>query len=346
MAERDWLRPQVPTEADETAWQGRRESLFALRPLTLGELLDRTFSLYRARFWLFAAIAMVVATLHVVNQLISFSALHTVAGRLAAAHTPTTPLAALTSFQGLRTITASSYALGLLILLCTALTHAATAFALGEVYQQRPITAQGALQRVFPRWLRWVGIALWQALCLAVVPLLLFTLALVAIAFGARGGNGGLSGLGVFLVAVALLGGLPVGVMLYLRNSLAIPASVTEGLALRPALRRSKALAAGAKGRMFVILLIAVCLLEVVGILQSPIGFLLLMAPNQQHYLAEAVSLVLSFVGYTVAAPVALIGLTLVYFDQRVRMEAFDLEVLLADAHHGRSAPLDDGLSR
>ena len=36
--------------------------LYELRPLSLGEILDRTFTLYRKRFWLFAGLAVVSAS--------------------------------------------------------------------------------------------------------------------------------------------------------------------------------------------------------------------------------------------------------------------------------------------
>ena len=55
----------------------------------------------------------------------------------------------------------------------------------------------------------------------------------------------------------------------------------------------------------------------------------------------------MTFVSHTVVAPVALIGLTLVYFDQRVRKEALDLELLLESARlpHAQppSGPVDAG---
>ncbi len=122
---------------------------------------------------------------------------------------------------------------------------------------------------------------------------------------------------------------MPVGVILYLRNALAVPAAVVERLKIRAAMRRSKALAAGTKGRIFVVLLIAAVLYWVVGVLESPAAVLIMLAPKQEHYMAQGITLVLSFVGHMVVAPVALIGLTLVYFDQRVSKEALDIQLLL-----------------
>ena len=76
MAGQDWLRPEVPVEAAGTAWAGTPQSQFELRPLSLGEILDRTFALYRSRFWLFAGISMIAAAVNVVGQALSLAAAH------------------------------------------------------------------------------------------------------------------------------------------------------------------------------------------------------------------------------------------------------------------------------
>lgn len=343
MAEQDWLRPQVPVEVRGTAWTSRPAANFELRPLSLGEILDRTFALYRSHFWLFAGISMIAATVNVVGQAISLSVIGQMAHHMVLTPAPgRNPAAAIFNSPGWRTATAGSYLVGFVFLLVSAITQAATAFAMAEVYQHRPVTVQEALGRVLPRWYRWIGIAIWQGFSLLWIPVIALTIALILFAFGAKGSNIGLSVVGGVLLAVAVLGGLPAGVVLYLRNALAVPAAVTEGLAIAPAMRRSKNLAAGAKGRTFVVLLIAFCLLEVVGVLQAPVGMLMMLAPNRQHYFAEAVSLLLTFAGHTVVAPVALVGLTLVYFDQRVRKEAFDLEVLLNQTHAGGHRPASE----
>jgi len=41
--------------------------------------------------------------------------------------------------------------------------------------------------------------------------------------------------------------------------------------------------------------------------------------------------LLVTFVGYSLISPVMMIGLSLIYFDQRVRKEAFDIAVLLGE---------------
>ena len=55
-----WLAPAKLPEAQAAAVSGP-PPMYDLRPLTTGEVLDRTFSVYRSRFWLFAGIAAIPA---------------------------------------------------------------------------------------------------------------------------------------------------------------------------------------------------------------------------------------------------------------------------------------------
>jgi hypothetical protein len=125
--------------------------------------------------------------------------------------------------------------------------------------------------------------------------------------------------------------GLALGVLFFLRNMLGVQAAVVERLKVRTAMRRSKVLSSGAKGRIFVVLLITWCLFMVAGILEMPMAFVVGFGAmrGEQHVLAQAGVLVVNFVAHTVVSPVALIGLSLVYFDQRVRQEALDLLLML-----------------
>ncbi len=323
----DWLRPDTISEAASPP--GKDRGRFELRPLSLGEILDRTFALYRSRFWLFASISAVAAAIQVVVQALSLTTAHhlmrnvAILGRGAPQGANPMALGAMLQAQ------AGAYFVLLIYFLVAAVTQAATSLAMGDVYLGRETSAKEALRAVLPRWYRWIGIALWQAGSFLWIPLLALIPAFLLMAFGARSGNRVLVGIGGVLAFVALLGGFPAGFVMYLRNALAVPAAVAERLTIRPAMRRSKALAKGTKGRIFVVLLIAGCLLSVVGVLESPASLLILFAPKGEHYLAQAITLLVSFVGRSVVAPVAMIGMTLVYFDQRVRKEAFDLELLL-----------------
>ena len=331
--ERDWLRPEVLTEAGRPV-ETHRPALFELRPLSLGEVLDRTFSLYRSRFWLFASIASVSASVQVIVQAIALAAARIVF-RSIAPNGPThrgRPM----PLHGFVSAELGTWIAALLFFLVSAITQAATSLAMSEVYLNQPASAKAALGVAARRWYRWIGIALWQAGSMLWIPLLAFIPGFVLLAFGSRSGNPALTVIGGILLFLAVCAAFPAGFILYLRNTLAIPAAMVERLTIRPAMRRSKALAAGTKGRIFVVLLIAGALYYLVALLESPATILIMLAPKQQHYLAQALALIVTFVGHTVVAPVALIGLTLVYFDQRVRKEALDLQLLL----EGNRAPV------
>lgn len=322
--ESDWLAPEGLPEARPTP--GGNPKQFELRPLNLGEILDRTFALYRSQFRLFAGISVVSAVFQVAVQAFSLTAAHGLLRNVPVNGPPAQSPAALAGFFHAQIAT---WLAAVVYFLVAAVTQAATSLAMSEVYLNRPTSALAALRLAGTRWYRWIGIALWMAGSFLWVPLAAMIPGLVLIGIAARGGGAVLTGVGAFLLIGGVLAGFPVGFILYLRNTLAISAAVVERLTIRPAMRRSKVLAAGTKGRIFVVLLIASCLFLVVGVLESPATLFIMLAPRQEHYLAQAIALVLSFVGRTVVSPVALIGLTMVYFDQRVRKEALDLQILL-----------------
>ncbi|MBE7159499.1 MAG: hypothetical protein INR62_13885, partial [Rhodospirillales bacterium] len=153
----------MPVEAAGSAWAGATPERFELRPLSLGEVLDRTFALYRSRFWLFAGISMIAAAVNVVGQAVSLAA-----AQKAFQHAPVTsatpaPLAALAGFRSAAATNAPALVVTVIFILVSAITHAATAYAMTQVYMHKPIDVKKALGKVLPRWYRWIGIAAWQA---------------------------------------------------------------------------------------------------------------------------------------------------------------------------------------
>jgi membrane-anchored glycerophosphoryl diester phosphodiesterase (GDPDase) len=141
---------------------------------------------------------------------------------------------------------------------------------------------------------------------------------------GVRNLNG-LVGLLVFFA----FGSLIYGLIAYIRNSLAIPAAVMEDLDVRRAMRRSKQLVAGRKGRIFLLLLLLFALYCVAGTLQFPFALLLLHSRSAEHIIGQFISLLLAFLCGSLIGPVASIALCLFYIDERVRREAFDIEFLM-----------------
>lgn len=299
-----------------------RTALYELRPLSTGEVLDRTFSLYRARFPLFAGIAALSALVRLLGQAAQLGVQNTVLR-----HGGPVALG----------VTSSLLSLGMsaIFLLAFAITQAATVWAVGEVYLRRTASVSGSVRATLSRWLRYVGIALWQ-LGSAAWPALL-----VLAGFGGVWYlKGRTFGMGATVTTAALamllfLAAFAVGLIQYLRNLLGVPAAVREGLGVRAAMRRSKVLSRGAKGKLFLVLLIAAALYFVMGILLVTVLSMTMLlhggGGTATFLIVGILTLIVVFAGYTLISPVVMIGVTLVYFDQRVRREAFDLQVLLGD---------------
>jgi hypothetical protein len=325
MVPQDFESPAMYGAPTGTPSAGSAEvaAAYAMRPLSTGEVLDRTFSIYRSRFWLFAGIASVSGAVQLVANAFNLLGQHIVMSR-----------------YGFRTATASSSigsVIGLLLFfLAVSVTQAATVHALSEVYLGREATVGGSLRPSIGLWYRYVGIALWQIWSAVWLGGLLALPAAVLFVPGLR--TASLAWLGGFFVFVAIIGGTVYGVIAYIRNSLAVQAAVVEQSKVRASMRRSKTLTSGTKGRIFVVLLIATVLYWVAGAVQMPMLIFIAKAPLQPHVIAQAVILAISFVAHTLVSPVALIGLSLVYFDQRVRLEAFDLVMLLGG--EGPAAPI------
>jgi uncharacterized membrane protein len=292
---------------------------YELRPLTTGEILDRTFYLYRGNFWLFtgiSAIAAGAATLTSIAQLLYNHFSH--------------PAAIMTASDILRNtsgIVLSAIA-GIVYLVVYSVAHAATVSAVLSIYLGDSTSNAQAFRAVRPRWLRYTGIALWQIWSASWLFLVAFVpLVLVGRILGVA--SGGMVFAGLFAFAV-MIGGFVYGIIAYIRNSLAVPVEVTEGLPVRAAMRRSKDLTAGTKGRIFGLFVLLFVLYIVAGGMQAPIGMLIVKAgPTGRVSLFQILSLCLNFVMTTLVTPVGAIGLCLFYIDQRVRMEGFDIQFLL-----------------
>ena len=134
----------------------------------------------------------------------------------------------------------------------------------------------------------------------------------------------------VVLGVAAGLAGLFWMLYLYAKYCMAVPACVVENLRARPALKRSRFLA---KGSIRKIILIYVLML-VLGLVLSIVFWL----PGQ-YYVSifrgrSFMTAILlrnlgSFFAGVLAGPIGTIAVALIYYDQRVRKEAFDLQWMM-----------------
>jgi hypothetical protein len=338
MAPEEWIAPEMG--GGTPAAYGYAAPLpapaYELRPLSLGEILDRTFAVYRSRFWLFVGIGALEAAFASLMNGLQLAQQSKVFGSIARTTPPGTrgvagavpnPFAGMEGMFGLLFLVAIVY-LGVYVV-----TQAVTVFAMSEVYLGQPVTVVESVKATIGKWYRYLGIAIWQAFSMFWLPMLLTIPGFVLLAVGVPG----LSVLGGFLAFLGILGGIPVGFILYLRNSLAVQATVVEGLPVRASMRRSKVLSAGTKGRIFVVLLLAGALAYIAGLVSMPLMMMAMFKSMQgtESKLLEAASMIVHFAATALVTPVAMIGISLVYFDQRVRKEALDLVMMM-----GREVPV------
>jgi hypothetical protein len=129
----------------------------------------------------------------------------------------------------------------------------------------------------------------------------------------------------------------PVGIytiLMSLRYSLAIPACVVEKMKARAAIRRSIELAKGSWGRIFLLaLLVGIIKLGLVAVTQFFIFVAAFRHPGQLPGPGLlSLSQIMGFFTNTFLGPIWATGITLVYYDQRVRKEGYDIEWMMQAA--------------
>ena len=252
----------------------------SLRPLTTGQLLDRTFQTYRQNFVLFAGISAFPITCLLVLQI---------------------AMVMLTRSGGNNPITAAlvTMVLGIAVLIInivvTSISTAATTFGVSDINLDKPTSISACFSRVRGK----IG-----------------RVAFTSIGFGF------IVGLGFLLLIVP-------GVYWAGKYGLAVPAVVLEDG--KGAFDRSAELTKNAVGRIIAIYFLTLILtLSVTVGLGAVIGAAApALAKSTGTVTAEIFNLVVNAIISVLILPIMSIALTLAYYDQRVRKEAFDIENLM-----------------
>ncbi len=328
----------IPPSAETVPTVGEGESKTTamqthLRPLTLGEILDRTAQLYRTHFLLFAGIASLYAGVLLVLSLIQIG----VQEVLRANHM-TSQLVWVTLAGGLLMVP--------IILIAGGIAVAANNRAVSWVHLGEPATIRAAYQNILPRLGRYLWLMVMTA-CIVWLPcLVLYGAYAVFVLLYARPRGlfaqtavhrdpeailiFGLVTLGFCLLA---LGGIVYAVLMGLRYSLAVPACVIEDIKARSALRRSVELSRGSRGRIFLLALLVVAVQMGLGLITQ---LFFIVAMFRHHGVLPAGIRVLqqlvAFCTNTFVGPIYATGFTLFYYDQRVRKEGFDIEWMMQAA--------------
>ena len=303
-----------------------------LRPLSLGEILDRTAQLYRSNFLVFAGIFSIYASVGLILNLAQIG----LGAVIRRGHMP----------QGISwPVIAAGVMEWTILLLLLGAGIAAINRAVAWVYLGEPATIRRAYASTLPRfgrylWLMTVTSALaWLPFALAYSGYVLYVFVYVRPKGVFAHPNTGVDAQAM-IVVLATIGFLLLiflafvyGVLMSLRYALAVPACVIEDLTARNAIRRSVSLSKGARGRIFVLfLLIAVIKLGLVGITQA--SFIVMVFKNHGEVApwVSAISQVLAFFTNTFIGPIGGTGVALFYYDQRIRKEGYDIEWMMQTA--------------
>lgn len=294
------------------------------RPLTLGELLDRSFSLYRHHFWLFVGL-MALPSL--------FTLMFGLLGQLLPRFAPQPSAGAVPDPLTMIPIVLVGFAAFVLFFVGYLVTYmialGATTVAVSELHVGRPATIAGAYGRVRGQLgsllllMLLVGLkllGLFLALLLVVVVITAMT-ALVTPIVGA-------------LVAAAVLFTGVVGIAIFsLRWALSVPALVLEQMTAGRAIRRSVALTRGNMGRTFLLVLFATIITwAALAIFQGPftVGAIMAGPETSTAFWLNLVGAITGAVGGAISGPLMIIALALLYYDVRIRNEGLDVQLMMA----------------
>lgn len=298
-----------------------------LRPLSLGELLDRAFTLYRRHFWLFVGIMALPSAIGLaLNLLVELM-------NTAVAEPPPDPESLADAGQALLLVGMMMIGLvvGLLVYFAVyAVALGTTTLAVSELYQERPVTIRSAYEQLRPK----AGRLIWLMLLMALrVFGVMFPGLIVVFVFTgvlARLASPVLAPL-IALPGLVLVAGLVIFMML--RWGVAVPAAVLEDRSASEAIQRSIQLTRGRLGRVFAL-----------GVLTTIIAYAALLVFQGPFWAGAAIAglestaafwiliggTISGAIGQMFTAPIMIVGLALLYYDARVREEGLDLQMMMA----------------
>jgi len=289
-----------------------------LRPLSTSELLDRTFHLYRNHFWTFVGIAAIPQLL-ILPLTLGGAALFM---RRDYIWSP------LLTFAGY-----------LLFYVVIFLSQAPTVVAVSNLERQKPAGIGSSFKGAGKSLLRVFCIVLLLYIASAIIEggggaLIVFIIAMIA--------EVAPKALTVAAAIVLSVPALYFAIRWMLGWALIIPVTVLEGGWFLSSMRRSLHLSKGSRGRIFVIYFLMGIFGFVVGILVEfllmlSLAFLNIRDPRMMTGVFQAVWAICIFLSTSLVGGLATIALSLVYYDQRVRKEAFDLQLMMTTLESPKS---------
>jgi hypothetical protein len=140
------------------------------------------------------------------------------------------------------------------------------------------------------------------------------------------------AGIGVFIGFILLI--VP-GFILLAAWSLSIPAVVIENKTPIEAMKRSYSLTRGRRFQIFAILLLVALIVYIISlVINFPTAILTVILSLRNHgsvpISLNIVSVIASYISSCLATPISTIAISMIYYDQRVRKEGFDLQFMMS----------------
>lgn len=268
-----------------------------LRPLSLGEILDRTFTLYRRNFLLFLGITAIP---HLLT--LGLNITQVMLTKFPTVRKPPVPVAEFQTRAASNGLMA--YGIGgslvaiVIYLLVYLFSQGGTIYAVSDLYLGRPTTIAGSLKKMWGQLLNLLGVTI-------------------------------LNGLAVAAATIFLI--IP-GVYVACRLLTCVPAALLEDLGARASLDRSWELTKDNAGGAFLIYLLYFAMLYgIMAVFMIPFGVMVTMSAKDPTMFRTAMVLmqVASFVASIIVGPFLLIATSVFYYDLRVKKEAFDLQMMM-----------------
>lgn len=299
-----------------------------LRPLSLGELLDRTFTLYRNHFWLFVGIMAIPASFSIPLNLYVL-----LRGGSPIPFGRPSPQAQLAVFSS------TYFALAILLLTAHSIALGAATFAVSDAYLGRSSTLRGAYGRIRGRFWRLIGLIFNVGMRVFGILILGFTAVIFSaglLAAGARAGSNQTAALAIIglVMLVLMFAGIVLAIVFALRYAVSIPSMLLENITGNAAIRRSVALTRGRRWHILLAgLLTSVIAYVGVAVFQGPFWVAMMLQMPKTGQLPPWIVFGMSFggaVGGSITGPLLMIVIVLMYYDMRIRKEGFDLQYMMS----------------
>lgn len=279
-----------------------------LRPISTRELLDRTLSLYRRNFVKFAGLS-------IAGPVATFAYRLRYGGGTAALvrlHSSTAAPAVLGVLVGI-----------VIVLAGVSISSAATVGEVAAVCRGSKVRVTEGYRALGKRLWRIIGIVLSVFIRAFPAGVLFIAAGVMALALAAAlGYNSRVEAgtIGYVCGGISLISAIFASIWICARYAVAVQACVVEDIGCRLALKRSTFLTAGDRGRVTIVhFAFLILFLAADFILGAPT--LLLPSQGAAFRIWGAVA---GFIAVELTSPVATIGMSLVYYDERTRKESSD----------------------